>query len=300
MADSNKPSAPLFLGIEIGGTKLQFGVGAGDGSPLVAVERLTVDPAGGSGGDSRSDEADGRALVAPLSAGLGGRHRVRRAGQSRPTGRIVRSHQIEGWHDFPLAEWCRRTLGLPAAIGNDCDLAGLAEARFGAGRGRRVVFYVTVGSGIGGGLVIDGEIYRGCGVAATEIGHLRPGLHADRPDDTVESLASGWGIAAAAQARTCRNRSRIRCCRSAKALAGVRQRRCGSDMMEVEEMTEEFAADLLARADGKPEQTHRQAGGPSRGRRQPNRPAKFSATRCEALGWAHRPGDHAVGPPPSS
>ena len=93
-----------------------------------------------------------------------------------------------------------RSASLPL-LGNDCDVAGLAEARFGAGRGRRVVFYVTIGSGIGGGLVVDGQIYRGHGIAAAEIGHLRPGLHADRPDETVESLASGWGIAAAAQSR---------------------------------------------------------------------------------------------------
>ena len=65
-------------------------------------------------------------------------------------GRTMKSHQIEGWHDFPLVDWCRQTLALPAAIANDADAAGLAEARFGAGRGQRIVFYITVGSGIGG------------------------------------------------------------------------------------------------------------------------------------------------------
>ena len=102
---------------------------------------------------------------------------------------------------FRWPSGAQRTFGMPTAVGNDCDVAGLAEARFGAGRGRRVLFYVTVGSGIGGGLIVDGQIYRGNGVAAAEIGHLRPGLHADRPDETVESMASGWGIAAAAQSR---------------------------------------------------------------------------------------------------
>ncbi len=84
---------------------------------------------------------------------------------------------------------------------NDCDAAGLAEARFGAGQGSKVVFFVTVGTGIGGGLIVDGEIYRGSGSGAAEIGHLRPGLAADRPEMNVESLASGWGIAAAARQR---------------------------------------------------------------------------------------------------
>ena len=106
-------------------------------------------------------------------------------------GRVIKSHQIEGWDGYPLAEWVQATLNLPAAVANDCDAAAIAEARFGAGQGRHVVFYVTVGSGIGGGLVLDGQIYRGSGPAAAEIGHLRPGLHADRPDETVESIASG-------------------------------------------------------------------------------------------------------------
>ena len=57
-----------------------------------------------------------------------------------------------------------------------------------------------MGSGIGGALVIDGQLYGGSGGIASEIGHFRPGLQSDRPDQTVESLASGWAIAAAAQA----------------------------------------------------------------------------------------------------
>ena len=72
---------------------------------------------------------------------------------------MVKSHQIDGWEDFALADWCRQRLCLSARIHNDCDSACLAEARFGAGRNHKVVFYVTVGTGIGGGLVIDGRIY---------------------------------------------------------------------------------------------------------------------------------------------
>ena len=130
---------------------------------------------------------------------------------------------------------------------------GLAEARFGAGRGRRVVFYITVGSGIGGGLVIDGQIYRGHGIAAAEIGHLRPGLHADRPDETVESLASGWGIAAAAQSRLADPIYHpFPSLRGRDAPRGPMK--CASGLIEVEEVAEEFAADLLDRADGKLDQ----------------------------------------------
>ena len=116
------------------------------------------------------------------------------------TGRTILSHHVEGWSDFPLADWCRQTLGVPATIGNDSDLAGLGEARFGAGQGARIVFYSNVGTGIGGALVIGGQLHRGsCGIAS-ELGHLRPGLQCEGPDQTLESIAAGWGIAAAAAA----------------------------------------------------------------------------------------------------
>jgi glucokinase len=85
-------------------------------------------------------------------------------------------------------------------LSNDSDAAGLAEARFGAGRGRRVVFYMNVGSGIGGALVLGGQVYCGGQGIASELGHLRPGPGADRPDHTVESVASGFGLAARARA----------------------------------------------------------------------------------------------------
>jgi glucokinase len=80
---------------------------------------------------------------------------------------------------------------------NDADTAALAEARFGAGRGFDPVMYVTVGSGIGGGLVIRERIYRGQGAGAMEIGHLRPArsrLRISLPAPSVEAVASGFGI----------------------------------------------------------------------------------------------------------
>jgi glucokinase len=237
----------MFLGIEIGGTKLQLGVGAGDGSSLVALDRHEVEPAGGAVGIL--------AQVESATAALLRRHSIKRIGigfggpVDSAAGRIIRSHQIEGWHDFPMVDWFQRTFGLPAVLGNDCDVAGLAEARFGAGRGRRVVFYMTIGSGIGGGLIIDQQIYRGRGIAAAEIGHLRPGLHADRPDQTVESLASGWGISAAAQSRLAdpiyHPFASLRDETGSTRPDELRQR-----MIDVEEVAEEFAADLLSRADG--------------------------------------------------
>lgn len=183
----------MFLGIEIGGTKLQLGVGFADGGPLVAIVRQSVLAVKGAG----------RILdqIAEAAAGLLAAHPVQRIGigfggpVQAVEGKVLKSHQVAGWDGFPLVEWCREKFGLPAKLGNDCDVAALAEARWGAGRGKSSVLYVTVGTGIGGGLVLGGRLYGRGRPAVAEIGHLRPGLDAEAPQQTVESLASGPAIA---------------------------------------------------------------------------------------------------------
>ncbi len=188
----------MYLGIEIGGTKLQLGIGDAESGSLAALERADVRPADGAEGICRQIERIGTPLVGhyavrAIGVGFGGP-------VDFAAGRTVKSHHVAGWDDFPLADWCRRTFDRPAAVANDADTAGLGEARFGAGRGNRVVFYTNVGSGIGGALIVDGRIYVGGLGIASEIGHLRPGVEADSPDRTVEAAASGWSIAAAAMA----------------------------------------------------------------------------------------------------
>ncbi|NLS91948.1 MAG: ROK family protein [Planctomycetaceae bacterium] len=189
----------MLLGIEIGGTKLQLAVGPGCGTALVELRRLDVEPARGAEGVLRQ--------IAECGAELLSRHQVSAVGFGfggpidAASGLTITSHQVEGWDNFPLAEWCRDAFGLPAVLINDSDAAGLAEARFGAGQGGRVVFYSNVGSGIGGALVLDGNLFCGGSGVASELGHLRPGLHCDTPDQTLESMASGWAIAAAARSR---------------------------------------------------------------------------------------------------
>ena len=188
----------MLLGIEIGGTKLQLAVGPGGGQPLTEIRRLQVDPTAGADGILRHISREAGELLAnhPVHAvgiGFGGPVDVE-------SGLTITSHQVPGWDRLPLVRWCRDHLELPTALVNDSDAAGLAEARFGAGLGSPVVFYSNVGSGIGGALVIDGELFRGGHGVASEIGHLRPGLAASGPTQTVESVASGWAIAAAARA----------------------------------------------------------------------------------------------------
>lgn len=193
----------MYLGIEIGGTKLQLAVAAEAGGRLLDLVRLEVVPSGRAEGIRRQIAEAGRRLIEkhPIRAvGLGFGGPVDAA-----SGRTVTSFQIEGWDDFPLVPWSVETFGVPAALVNDSDAAGLAEARFGAGRGGRVVFYSNVGSGIGGALVIAGALYPGGGGVASELGHLRPGPECRSPQQTVESIASGWGMADAARKRIAQN-----------------------------------------------------------------------------------------------
>jgi len=199
----------MYLGIEIGGTKLQLGVGPDDGK-LRGLWRGGVDVADGPEGLRRQIVAAVPELLAKAGISRGELRGVG-IGFGGPvddaTHSVIKSHQIEGWDDFPLADWISEVVSLPAVLGNDADVAGLAEALHGAGKGLSPIFYITIGSGIGGGFIINGEIYRGCGRGAAEIGHLQfktywirdPPFILDSPTETLEQLTSGWGIAETAK-----------------------------------------------------------------------------------------------------
>jgi glucokinase len=106
------------------------------------------------------------------------------------TGRICRSHQIEGWSEFDIGGWLRQLAGAPVVVDNDANVAALGEAVRGAGVGFNPVFYATLGSGVGGGLVVDGKIYHGAKPGEVEIGHVR----LDRQGTIVEARCSGWAV----------------------------------------------------------------------------------------------------------
>lgn len=187
--------ARQYLGIEIGGTKLQLAVGAANSTSFTELVREDVDAKAGASGIVKQIESIGAQLinkhdVAGVGIGFGGPVDI-------ATGRVTTSHQIHGWDEFPLGERLSSKFQLPVQIDNDCNVAALGEAKLGAGQGASRVFYVTVGTGIGGGFVIDGKLDGNHRPAISEIGHLRPGLEAISNEATVESIASGWGIARA-------------------------------------------------------------------------------------------------------
>ncbi len=186
----------MYLGIEIGGTKLQLGVGRGDGTLLQLWRGSVKAECGGEGIRQQILQAVPELLtkagltlddIHAVGVGFGGP-------TDDATQTVVKSHHIHGWDGFPLAAWLQDLLGKPTFISNDADVAGLAESLHGAGRGYDPVFYITVGTGIGGGLIIGGKMYRGVGRGAAEIGHVRPALQLDPPGGILEEYASGTGL----------------------------------------------------------------------------------------------------------
>lgn len=176
-----------FLGIEIGGTKLQLVIGDATGR-IRERRRLDVDRQAAGAGIRQQIERTLPGMVrtfhpAALAVGFGGP-------VDRQHGRIACSHQIEGWADFPLHDWLSQLASLPVVLDNDANMAALGEATCGAGRDFNPVFYVTLGSGVGGGLVVDGRIYHGTAPGEVEIGHVR----LDRTGTIVEARCSGWAV----------------------------------------------------------------------------------------------------------
>lgn len=176
-----------LIGIEIGGTKLQLV--AGDAAGRI-TDRRRLDVAKARGGAGIRDqiahalpELIATQQATAIGVGFGGPvdHEV---------GRIAKSHQIEGWSGFELGEWLHEQTGLPVRVDNDANVAALGEALAGAGKGLNPVFYITMGSGVGGGLVVDGRVFHGAKPGESEIGHVR----LDRSGVIVEQRCSGWAV----------------------------------------------------------------------------------------------------------
>jgi glucokinase len=191
------------LGLDFGGTKLAAGI-VDTSTGQVIVSGRSATPAGGAthGFAAMLALADGlRARIAQPITAVG----VSFGGPVEADGRTVRlSMHIPGWEGFALAARCEAHFGVPCVIANDADAAGLAEYRFGAGRGCTHMLYLTVSTGIGGGVIINGQLHRGEHAWAGEVGHMI--LKPDGPacacggNGCLESLSSGLSIARDARA----------------------------------------------------------------------------------------------------
>jgi glucokinase len=204
MKKNYSPVGPLAIGIEIGGTKIQVGVGSARGKlmPGGIIQSQVVREHGADG--IRRDiiamteeilESNhlGISNISKIGIGFGGILDIN-------SGVILKSYQIDGWNNFPLKKWAEDQWKKQVFIQNDASTAGLAESLYGSGRGYARVFYMTLGSGIGGGWITDGKIDNGQGYGAAEIGHTWvPDPISGTPAE-LEQICSGWSIGRRARA----------------------------------------------------------------------------------------------------
>jgi glucokinase len=206
MEDSS--SNGTVIGVDIGGTKVAVGLVDQNGKILSQVRK----PMLANGQPDAALEAV-TAAIDSLSAQFGNdlSWRARGIGMCAPgpldpaTGIVINPPNLPCWRNFPLVSRVTEKYRVPVKLDNDANAAALAEARWGAARGYRYVFYVTVGTGIGTGIVLDGRIYHGRTGAAGEGGHVSIDYRGPQcpcgKRGCIEVLAAGPAIGARARAK---------------------------------------------------------------------------------------------------
>lgn len=197
--------ADLYGAMDLGGTKLRAVVADLEGN----VRGEIIRPSEADQGPERviarmidtlaEASAEAGIAVTDLSA----------AGVASPgaldlvRGLVFEAPQLPGWDGVPLVEIMSERLGLPVLLENDANAAALGENRFGVGRGTRFLVYLTISTGVGGGIVIDRKLYHGVTGSAGELGHMVVWFNGPRclcgERGCLEAIASGTGLTWRAQ-----------------------------------------------------------------------------------------------------
>ncbi len=190
----------LYGLVDLGGTKVATGI-ARDGE-ILGTRRIATDRDDGPDAVMRRMAQairDGQADLGLSGTPLAGIGASIPGPNDLEHGVVLSSHNV-GWFDYPFVERFSAELGgIPVVMDDDANCAGIGEARFGAGAGFRDQVFITVSTGIGGGVIIDGRIYRGWQGVAGEVGHMC--VFPDGPIcpcgnvGCVEAVASGPAIA---------------------------------------------------------------------------------------------------------
>ena len=187
-----------YIGIDIGGTKCAVVLGDSDGRILEKVKfptagvSETLERIFSEAGKMKA-LADGAAVSTGISCG----------GPLDPKRGIIQSPpNLPGWDNIPITAMAEERLGLPAVLCNDANACALSEWTFGAGKGTENLVFLTFGTGLGAGIIIDGKLYNGTNGNAGEVGHIR--LERFGPvgygkQGSFEGFCSGGGIAMAAR-----------------------------------------------------------------------------------------------------
>src|SRR3954451_10151276 len=193
-------SNKLWAGVDIGGTKTAVLVSVDPPHVLKRVEFATL-PANGPKPAIEQIKFSLRTMLADLAAtqsciaGIGVS-----CGSPLDAGRgiIQAPPNLSTWLDVPIVKILANEFGCPVYLENDANAGALAEHRFGAGKGARNLVFLTMGTGFGAGIIIDGRVYQGTNGNAGEIGHVR--LTAEGPvgyhkAGSAEGWVSGGGVA---------------------------------------------------------------------------------------------------------
>jgi len=194
----------VFAGIDIGGTKIALGLAGLDGQ-LLSVSRFPTQIELGPHRimqsaldelEQMSSKIDGQIVAIGVCCG---------GPLDRRKGLILSPPNLPKWDEFPIIGVVNERFAVPAVLDNDANVAALGELHYGAGRGLHDLMYMTISTGIGGGLIIKGEIVHGVADAAGEVGHMT--VQPDGPAcgcgsrGCLEVLCSGTAIARRARER---------------------------------------------------------------------------------------------------
>jgi glucokinase len=216
LADGSEPpmTAGVFLGVDIGGTKVALGLVDGKGNILTQTRRPMI----ANGTAEAGLQAVIDAIDSISAEAVAGDKEIQAIGICAPgpldpvSGIVLNPPNVPCWRNFPLAARIADRYKIPVKVDNDANAAALAETRWGAAQGYRYVFYATVGTGIGSGIVLDGKIYHGNTGSAGEGGHVSIDYNgpvcACGKRGCIEVLAAGTAIGALARAKLADKKSR--------------------------------------------------------------------------------------------
>ena len=193
-------SAKTLAGLDIGGTKCAMSTGVvedGGGIRILSREEF---PTAGLSWRQVLDEFAGRLSglsVSAIGISCGGPLDSRR-------GVIMSPPNLPGWDDVPVVSFFEERFHVPVVVQNDANACALAEYLYGSGRGVRNLVFMTFGTGLGAGIIVDGRLYAGANDNAGEIGHIRlapTGPVGYNKEGSAEGFCSGAGIARLAKIR---------------------------------------------------------------------------------------------------
>ena len=192
--------AQLIIGIDVGGTKVAGGLVNRKGR---LVKSIDVPTRAAEGFETSLGQILG--VIETLVQRAGGKQNIAGIGVCAPgplnpkTGVVINPPNLPGWRNIPLTRQVEKHFSIPTRLENDANAAGLAEVLFGSAVGYRDIFYVTVSTGIGTGIIIDKKIYHGKNGIAGEGGHVSvdfrsPYICGCGTPGCIEALAAGPGM----------------------------------------------------------------------------------------------------------